>query len=645
MPKISLKDILISARQEAFQMRHFYLGVEHLFIALLNVKSGLTTTVLQDYGLTAEYVIDSIRRKVGKGSRHRLWAGIPNTPRADLILGIANDLALENEHNEIDERDMLIAILEERDSVAVRVLYALGISDFETLTDKVRNYTITKNVQYAHIDIDYSNHFDNSETLSNEHLNIIRRMFYGYRKIRMERRLRGGYSKAILYVVTPIHADNREDAAVVVKIDHVDFILDETQRYENHVKNKLPPLTARIEDRPTTPDTTSYGGIKYTLISDHNSPPHDLRAILNQWDPDDLGQWLKNELFPAFGRIWWRQNRPYRFQVWREYDWLLPPLLTLNVSETQKVTPETHVLKFPVRRSRLPKIEYGDLVSVENFTVQKVMREKNRIELAVGQGTDSARAYQIQIQGVDFENHTFYRGEVVDQIVGTVYKTRYEELIHMIKELEPDFNVDGDMIRGDDIVYEKLPNPLTSYEALLDNYINGSLSTIHGDLHLGNIMIGPNNSAFLIDFAYTRDGHTIFDWANLEISLLGDVIIPEHCRSWDDIRQVLRYIIAMNAGEYFPQPNSDIAHALASVMQVRSIAHECLIDESNWTEYYVGLAFSSLRATGWENMPFVSRRFMYLLSALCFHELRVRFMTTGDGETPTPDATDINTSP
>src|SRR5688572_16327749 len=96
MTLISLKDILISARQESHRMRHYFLGVEHLFIALLEIKSGLTTTILNEQGFTPDYVIDAIRRKAGKGSRHRLWAGIPNTPRTDVILGIAQDIARED---------------------------------------------------------------------------------------------------------------------------------------------------------------------------------------------------------------------------------------------------------------------------------------------------------------------------------------------------------------------------------------------------------------------------------------------------------------------------------------------------------------------------------------------------------------------
>lgn len=644
MAKIALTDILISARQEASKMRQFYLGVEHLFIALLTVKGGLASSMLQEYGLTAEYAINAIRRRSGKGSQHRLWTGIPNTPRTDIVLGMAHDISTENEHPEIDERDLLIAILEEHDSIPIRVLKALGVDNLEALSEKVRNLTLNKNSQHSYVEILYNDAFNHETPLINDELMILRRMFYGYAQIRVEKRLRGGYSEARLLVVTPIRADSREDASVVVKIDHVDLILDEAQRYENHVKSKLPPLTARIEERPITPDSSSYAGIKYTLIADYNSNPQDLRAILNDWKPDELGQWLKDALFPAFGRTWWQQNTPYRFQVWREYDWLLPPVLTLNLTQSQKITPQTHILKVPIKRAKLPAIEYGDIVSIENFTVQKVLPEKKRIQLAIGHGTDSARAYQIEVNGVNFDEQTYYRGEVVDKIVGTVWKTRQESLIHTIKNLEPNFSVEKSTIQGDGVYYEYLPNPLTAYETVLDYHVNGAVSTIHGDLHLGNIMIGPNNSAFLIDFAHTRDGHTVFDWANLEMSLFGDVIMPKVGESWDDVRRVLSYVVALNKSEAFPEGDEKLTEVFSAVSKVRSIAEECLFKNDSWVEFYIALALCALRATTWENMSLAGRRFMFMLSAVCFQELKIRQHITGEGETPTPDATDINTS-
>lgn len=644
MANIGLKHILINARQESYKMRHFYLGAEHLFIALLEIKGGLASSILQKQGFTPEYVIDCVRRKIGKGSRHRLWAGVPNTPRADVLLDIARDIALESGREEIDERDLLTAILEEDDSIPVRVLRALGIEDTHAIVESIYNNDhVSTELQTPYVEIESGPQFEDSDDLTKEHLYLIRRMFYGYPKIRLERRLMGGYSSAMLLVITPLQGDNREDASVVIKIDHTDDILDETRRYESFVKRTLPPLTARLEDRPVAPDNMNIAGIKYTLIAGSDRIPHDLRAILADWEPIQLGSWLRNELFPAFGRIWWRQSRPYRFQVWQEYDWLLPPILTLEYTGDKQLPPDGYSIKFPVKRSKLSAIDYGDIVAVENFTVQKIYADRGAIQVAAGQGSDAAQAYKIEIRNLDFEKDTYYRGEVIDSIVGTVWQTRSQQMTHSVRALEPDFNPEAEKIPfTQDGAIERLPNPLFAYEELLDTYIGGSLSTIHGDLHLGNIMIGPNNSAFLIDFAHSRDGHTLFDWAMLEISLLREVVMPTVGDSWDDARVVLKHLYTINQQEPV-NGEPPLNNALSVIVEVRKIVEECLAREGRWSEYYIALALTCLRAISWEAMSMGCRRLMFLLSALSIHEIRNSPFLEDEASYP-PDATDIGTN-
>jgi hypothetical protein len=637
MATIALKDILISARQESYRMRHFYLGVEHIFIALLEIKGGLASSILQEQGLTPEYVIDAIRRKISKGSKHRLWAGIPNTPRTDVILGIANDLALESGRQEINERDLLIAVLDENDSIPIRVLKALG-SDIPRLLDAARTRTLSRNPSQPYVKIDFGPQFGRTETLSKDHLFILRRMFYGYAQIRVERQLTGGYTRALLLVVTPIHGDNREDSAIVVKIDSTDVILDEAQSYEAYVKGTLPPLTARLEDKPTAPETSDLAGIKYTLVARSDTAPVDLRAVAQDWGSAKLGRWLRSELYSTFGRIWWRQSRPYRFQVWREYDWLLPPVLTLELVQ-DKEPPTENVLKFPFKRARLNQLEYGELVAIEGFIVQRVYPDRNIIQLAIGHGTDAAKAYKVEVRGLDLTKDTYYRGEVVERLVGRVWKTRNELLIHAARALEPDFDVEAEKILIRD---EKHPNPIIAYEELLDQYVNGSLSKIHGDLHLGNIIVGPNNSASLIDFAHTRDGHTLFDWATLEVSLLSDLIVPVTGDGWDAARTALRYVAAINAREILPEGDPAVTEAFTAVLALREIVEECLATEKNWAEYFIALALCSLRAIMWETMPIGSRRLMFLVAGLAMHELRNRFRTSVGTDTTAPDDTDLS---
>jgi hypothetical protein len=631
MAQIPIKDILITARQESHRMRHFYLGVEHLFIALLEIKSGITSAILSDNGLAPEYVIDRIRRKVAKGSRHRLWAGVPNTPRTDVVLSIAHEIAQEDGRKNIVERDLLVAILDERDNIPVRALVALGL-DVADLRRKALTRD-TPSIPQTFVTVDFAPDFGHE--VDNEVLFILRRMFHGYAQIRIQTQLTGGYSSSQLFVVTPIHIDKREDASVVVKIGQADFILDEAQRYERFVKSTLPPMTARLEEKPTAPDTSNLAGLKYTFMTDSDGNPSDLRGIVQKWSGEKLGQWLYQRLFQYFGENWWRQNRPYLFEAWQEYDWLLPPMLTLEISGELSITDSIQTLKHPIRRTRVEQLTYGDTVVVENFIVQKVNYEKKTLRLALGQGSPTTRAFQIEIRGIDFERNTYFRGEVVERLAGRVWKTRREELREAVRALEPDFDVSGDDISVNNI---HLPNPILAYVNLLDETVQGTLSIIHGDLHLGNILLGQADSALLIDFGLTREGHTVFDWATLEISLLAEMLMPLVGEGWHNVRELMSYMVAMNASERRLNAPADVADGLEVIRALRKIVQRCLATSQQWQEYFLSLALVSLRAMLWETMSLDNRRLMYLLSALAMHEYHERQKQTGESlHTPSPD--------
>ena len=637
MALIPFKDILINARQESHRMRHYFLGVEHIFIALLEIKSGLASSILSDYGYSAEYVIDAVRRRAGKGSRHRLWAGVPNSPRLELVISLAQEIAREQGRGTIQERDLLVAILEEGDNIPSHVLSLLGL-DLAELRDAAISKKAIRASTQSFVRIDMGKDFH--QELAPDKLFILRKMFYGYSRIRVETQLTGGYAGADLLVVTPFSIDRREQAMVVVKIGRTDDILDEAQRYEHYVRGTLPPLTARLEDRPVAPDTSDLAALKYTFLTADDGQPSDMRALVKKWTGEKLGRWLHQHLYREFGDNWWKQTRPFRFNVWQEYDWLLPPILTLQLTSHEKPPEGTHVLRVPVKRSKINELEYGDHVVVENFTVYRVEHDKQSIRLGISQGSNTTSAYQIEVRGIDFEKSTFYRGEVVERIIGQVWQTRDEQLMMALLALEPDFEIGTERISVNNIL---LPNPVKSYQELLDIPVEGLMSTIHGDLHLGNILIGPSESALLIDFARTRDGHTLFDWANLEVSILSEVIAPlGDDDSWASARNLLKYLTALNIDDRRLIAPPDMENALQAVIALRQIAERSLRRDAKWQEYYISLALTCLRAMTWETMAIGSRRLMYLMSALAMHEFNRRY-NNDDGNTPSPDATDIVT--
>lgn len=122
------KQILALAKQESENLQHFYLGVEHIFIALTKVENGVTQAILQRSNLDSKQARDMILRFVGTGDEHRYWNGIRVTPRYEVVLKLAGERARMNKEALIEEKDLLLAILEEGESIPVRVLQEMNVS-------------------------------------------------------------------------------------------------------------------------------------------------------------------------------------------------------------------------------------------------------------------------------------------------------------------------------------------------------------------------------------------------------------------------------------------------------------------------------------------------------------------------------------
>jgi hypothetical protein len=612
-----MREIEINARQEAARMFHRYLGVEHYFIGMLDLNGGLLTQLLDRHGLTPDYLKDELRRCIGKGRDRVRYTGLQPTPRAAVVLDLAYDRAKTDGRAKADERDLLLAILEEGESIPCRVMKRLGV-DLSALYKQAQAEPAVSSARPSTLKLDFSPDFDPTYALSRDEVFILRRMFAEYAVLRIERRLTGGYSGALVLLVTPIHADRREDASVVVKIADATSILDEERRYNAYVRNTLPPLTARLEQR-TTAKYLDTAGLKYTFVADQTGASGSLRVLAHEMGAERLREWLRSQLFPYFGRTWWMQRTPDLFQVWEEYDWLLPPLLTLDFvpEEEAKAAPPEDIVELNkhLRHGQAEALEYGTLVSVKHFVIDRIDRSRRQITLVSGK-TDSEsvyRAHRLVVQGVDAAESGFHRREMINTLYGRVWKTRRDSLFEAVSALDPDFDP-----RGASIPFRAgaaLMNPLLTYNRLLERQINGAVSRIHGDLHLGNILIGPGDIPFLIDFEHARRGHTAFDWASLEVSLWSELAAPLIEPTWDGVRALGEWMLALIRNR--PLPDTPLGQALSVIAAVREIAGLCLRDPSKWDEYYAALAMCALRAVTWKKtLGLTARRAMLLLTAL-----------------------------
>ncbi len=113
------KRVLRLAEQECRNLNHYYVGVEHLLLALCEERDAATAAYLAERGADCDDVHAELRRALGTGE-DRLWDGILVTPRVRAVIGLAD--AAAGSDNPVEPVHLLAAIVAERCSLAAEIL-------------------------------------------------------------------------------------------------------------------------------------------------------------------------------------------------------------------------------------------------------------------------------------------------------------------------------------------------------------------------------------------------------------------------------------------------------------------------------------------------------------------------------------------
>ena len=119
------KRALALAQEAARAMGHNYVGSEHLLLGLIREGEGAAFKALSAFGVTANAVAERADTLVGRGDYH-FTDSFGYTPRTKKILELSLYEAKSLKMGYIGTEHILLAILRERDSVAVRILQDLG---------------------------------------------------------------------------------------------------------------------------------------------------------------------------------------------------------------------------------------------------------------------------------------------------------------------------------------------------------------------------------------------------------------------------------------------------------------------------------------------------------------------------------------
>jgi hypothetical protein len=408
---------------------------------------------------------------------------------------------------------------------------------------------------------------------------LLRTLFRRYSRLSIEREFRSGYSGARTLLCLPIRTDGRSDAYTIAKMGERRAIQAEFENYENFVKDTLPPITARIQEPPLTPSTaeaSSMGVLRYTFIGEPGRMPLSLRESLLA-DPDPA---LLRKLFETFGPNWWLQRTPYSFRVALEYDRMLPAHLVVEpingsvrdaIALTGATPPATAAFRL------------DDVVTLRDFP--EVERRADGMSLSLtGQAVPGQPPLRVRVNaGPELARATPFR------VVGTR----------------------DTLLRSFTVGFEGfgLPDPLDRLASIEQRTIHGARSPIHGDLNLENVLVGPGGFVWLIDFARTREGHALFDFAHLEVEIITQVIAPD-LPSARDYADLLPRLAA--DGPVGAEP-------AALISAVRKMAWRCLFNPLLPVEYWLALYMASLGALKHPNLDAHQRHLLYLTAAHAAH--------------------------
>ncbi len=134
----SARKVIELAKEFSFEHNYSYVGTEHILYGLIAEDEGLGATILKNQDLTAEYIENEIIKIDGIMNTLVDIDSIDFTPRAKRIIANSQREALRMGQNYVGSEHILLALMREIDSVAVRILIDADVDPQRIFTELLR---------------------------------------------------------------------------------------------------------------------------------------------------------------------------------------------------------------------------------------------------------------------------------------------------------------------------------------------------------------------------------------------------------------------------------------------------------------------------------------------------------------------------
>ena len=127
--------VLNLAKQLSDGFKHGYVGSEHLLLALTMEKSGVAAMVLAANDIDEEKIVKLIDEQIALPGKVAKKEREGFTPKVESILDLAQELAGSFDSDEIGTEHILLAIISDADSLALRLINTLAVNPQKLFAD------------------------------------------------------------------------------------------------------------------------------------------------------------------------------------------------------------------------------------------------------------------------------------------------------------------------------------------------------------------------------------------------------------------------------------------------------------------------------------------------------------------------------
>jgi hypothetical protein len=154
------------AEEEAGELRHNYIGTEHLLLGLLRVPGSAAARALARLGVDADAVRQDVLEIVGRGAEPAAQSP-PYTPRAKKVLDLSLREARRLGHDRVGPEHVLLGLVREGEGLAAQVLVKNGV-DLADISGEVMRALPDSPIRTVALRDDLAAFFDDYERLRDE---------------------------------------------------------------------------------------------------------------------------------------------------------------------------------------------------------------------------------------------------------------------------------------------------------------------------------------------------------------------------------------------------------------------------------------------------------------------------------------------